>query len=86
MVGRKGIEDHKKTLRGRVKIELYAQWLNTLSKKDKEGLNWEEIQSYFHKIIGHYFQKDVRPEAEVYTSRNQEVDYNLRKWVIFNQK
>jgi hypothetical protein len=31
MVGRKGVEDHKKTLRGRVKIELDIQLLNTLS-------------------------------------------------------
>ena len=69
MVGRKGVEDHKKTLRGRVKIELDVQGLNILSKIEEEGLNWEEVRSYFHKIIEHYFQKDVRPEAEVYTSR-----------------
>jgi hypothetical protein len=69
MVGRKGVEDYKKTLRGRVNIELDVQWLNTLSKIDEEGLNWEEVQSYFHKIVEHYFHKDVRQEAEDYTSR-----------------
>jgi hypothetical protein len=61
MVGRKGVEDHKKTLRGRVKIELDVQWLNILSKIEEEGLNWEEVRSYFHKIVEQYFQKDVRP-------------------------
>ena len=67
MVGRIGVKDHKKTPRGRVKIELDVQWLNIMTKIEEEGLNWEEIQSYFHKIIGHYFQKDVRLVAEVYT-------------------
>jgi hypothetical protein len=69
MVGRKGVEDHNKTLRGRVKIELDVQWLNTLSLIEAEGLNWKKVRSYFHKIVEHYFQKDVKPEAEVHTSR-----------------
>jgi hypothetical protein len=39
MIGRKGVEDHKKTQRGRVKIELDVQGLNILSKIEEEGLN-----------------------------------------------
>ena len=39
MVGRKGVEDHKKTPRGRVKIELDVPGLNILSKIEEEGLN-----------------------------------------------
>ena len=86
MVGRKGVEDHKKTLRGGVKFELDVPRLNTLSKMQEEDLNWEEVRSYFHKINEHYFQKDVRPEAEVHTLRKYEMDYNLRKWVKFTQE
>jgi hypothetical protein len=39
MVGRKGVQDHKKNPRGRVKIDLDVPGLNIWIKIEEEGLN-----------------------------------------------